>query len=310
MNAPALISAPATNAQTVRFLESEMTLGGDLGELRDSSPLRDDAAAMRQRLDEDGYLLIRGLHDRSQVQAAHREMIAPLVAAGAVASDGRIIPEGWKKGLGQGVGRGEAFRQVVEGPRVMGFFDHLLGQRAMTFDFKWTRAVGNGDATGVHIDIVYMGRGTPNLYTCWSPYADYAPANGVLAVLPGAHRAPGWQPVRDTYGRMDVDRDRVKGWFSGNPAKVAATYGGRWATTSFRAGDALIFGMWTPHASTTNVTDLVRITSDTRYQRANDPVDERWVARAGKEPIGHYAWHTGTPKSMEDAKREWGLVDA
>ena len=35
--------------------------------LRESNEIGDDAAALRQRLEEDGYLLLRGLHDRDAV---------------------------------------------------------------------------------------------------------------------------------------------------------------------------------------------------------------------------------------------------
>lgn len=45
-----------------------------LGELRDSSPLLDDPAALRARMAEDGYLLLRNFHDRELVLDARREV--------------------------------------------------------------------------------------------------------------------------------------------------------------------------------------------------------------------------------------------
>jgi len=38
------------------------------------------------------------------------------------------------------------------------------------------------------------------------------------------------------------------------------------------------------HASLDNQTDFVRLSSDTRYQRASQPADARWV---GENPAGH-----------------------
>ena len=178
----------------------------------------------------------------------------------------------------------------------------------MTFDFKWTREVGTGEATGAHLDTVYMGRGTPNLFTCWTPWGDINPEQGTLGILVGSHCLPGWEKVHQTYGKMDVDRDHVGGWFSNNPRHLASTYGGHWATTSFAAGDVLIFGMRTIHASTTNVTNRFRLTSDTRYQLATDPVDERWISKAGKPPIGHYGWNAAPQVPMLDKLKEWGLT--
>jgi hypothetical protein len=71
-------------------------------------------------------------------------------------------------------------------------------------------------------------------------------------------------------------------------------------------GDALIFGMFTMHASLNNESDRFRISSDTRYQLASEPVDERWV---GDQPLAHYAWHAEPDKviSMEEARSKWGV---
>jgi ectoine hydroxylase-related dioxygenase (phytanoyl-CoA dioxygenase family) len=61
-------------------------------------------------------------------------------------------------------------------------------------------------------------------------------------------------------------------------------YGGRWLSSEFEAGDVLIFGMFTIHASLDNHSPSIRLSSDSRYQLASEPVDERWV---GSNPIGH-----------------------
>src|SRR6478752_6300252 len=72
-----------TTAITVRFCERDLELGGRyLGELRDSNALLDDPSALRARLDEDGYLLVRGLHDPGQVIAARREMLESIASRG------------------------------------------------------------------------------------------------------------------------------------------------------------------------------------------------------------------------------------
>jgi len=46
----------------------------------------------------------------------------------------------------------------------------------------------------------------------------------------------------------------------------------------------LIFSMYTMHASLDNQTNRVRISTDTRYQLAADPIDGRWI---GETPIAH-----------------------
>ena len=83
-------------------------------------------------------------------------------------------------------------------------------------------------------------------------------------------------------GQLDVDRDRDNnpyggGWFSKNPAEVQQRFGGRWLTTEFQAGDALVFTMFTLHCSLDNTSNRIRLSTDSRYQLASAPIDERWV---------------------------------
>jgi ectoine hydroxylase-related dioxygenase (phytanoyl-CoA dioxygenase family) len=55
-------------------------------------------------------------------------------------------------------------------------------------------------------------------------------------------------------------------------------------TSEYRAGDALIFSMFTVHASLDNRSNRIRLSSDSRYQPASALADERWV---GPNPIAH-----------------------
>jgi hypothetical protein len=299
-------------ATTVRFGERDLEMGGKyLGEMREANPLLGDPAALRARLAEDGYLLVRGLHDREQVLEARREIFAEFAKQeafdpNAPRDDGVINPAGKKSGFvgGADVTKGPAFRRLVEGERVMSFFARLFGEPSLTFDYKWMRFVGHGEFTGAHYDNVYMSRGSTRLHTVWTPLGDTPIEQGPLAVLVGSHNLESYARVRGTYGQMDVDRDRVGGWFENDPSALVDRHGGRWATAEFRAGDALVFGMYTMHASLTNVSDRYRLTSDTRYQPAADPADERWV---GEKPKAHYGWWSGPQVPMAEKRTEWGV---
>lgn len=301
-------------ARCLRFLDNDMVHGPDaeLGELRSANHLLADLPALRAQFATDGYLLIRNLHPRDEVLTVRRQMLEILDRNGRI-DHSHPLDEAWiaaNPGVAAGGGIGDApgFIPQVEHPRLMEFFARFLDGQPLTYDFKWTREVGTGEATGAHLDVVYMGRGTPHLLTCWTPWGDIAPEQGTLAILVGSHRLPAWERVHATYGRMDVDRDHVDGWFSNDPRHLAATYGGQWATTTFSVGDVLIFGMRTIHASTTNTTPRFRLTSDTRYQLAAEPVDERWMSKAGTPPRGHYAWHAAPTVPMADKLQEWGLA--
>jgi ectoine hydroxylase-related dioxygenase (phytanoyl-CoA dioxygenase family) len=165
------------------------------------------------------------------------------------------------------------------------------------FDFTWMRAVAPGRATAPHGDVVFMGRGTHDLYTAWVPLGDVDYTLGGLMVLESSNNVA---TIRDEYARRDVDEycenqpeDREQalagkwtwnGALSDNPAQLREQLGGRWLTSTFRAGDLLTFSAYTIHGSIDNRADRIRLSSDSRYQLASAPIDERWI---GEAPIGH-----------------------
>ncbi len=284
----------------------EMEMGGKyLTTLKESNDILDDTNALRARMQEDGYLFIRGLHDPEQVIRAKNEYLTKMDAIGRLApgttlEEGIIGPEN-KGTMYQGLNLDmPELLSVVNSSKIMNFFDRFLGGETLTYDFKWARAIGNSSFTGAHYDIVYMGRGTKNLYTTWTPLGDVDYETGGLALCLGSQH---FDKIKQTYGEMDVDRDNVTGWFSENPIEIADQFGGKWATASFKAGDALIFGMYMMHASFSNQTNRYRISVDTRYQLASEPVDERWFG----QNKGHYAWGKGKTVSMEEARTKWGV---
>lgn len=277
-----------------------------LGTLRESNDLLGNMSALRARMEEDGYLLIRSLQPVEKVSAARQELLENLNANGQLDTqyplmEGIVSPNGRGAFLGgsKSLTRTPSFLSVVESPEIMGFFADFFESDVLTFDYKWLRVVGPGDFTGAHYDIVYMGRGTQNLYTCWTPLGDITMEMGPLAILVGSHR---FERIRETYGQMDVDRDNVAGWFSNDPIELVDKFGGQWQTTEFQMGDVLIFGMFTMHGSLNNVSNRYRLTTDTRYQRADEPVDERWI---GDNPMAHYAWGKGEVTPMEVMRERW-----
>ncbi|MFD0713512.1 phytanoyl-CoA dioxygenase family protein [Paenibacillus sp. GCM10027626] len=292
--------------------QKRLTMGSKyLTELRSSNELLGDGAALLRRLVEDGYLFIRGLHDRGKVMAARKEFLQKLQVMGrldltAPLDEGLINAENksamWGKSAAELQDDFPTFLEVVGGEATMRFFSELLGGPVLTYDYKWPRAIPRGGNTGAHYDVVYMGRGTKNVYTMWTPFGDTPYKLGTLALCLGSQN---FGKIRETYGEMDVDRDNVAtGWFTEDPLEIVDSFGGQWATAEFAAGDALIFGMYMMHASLNNETDRYRISADTRYQLASEPVDDRWM---GAKPKGHYAWGRTPAKSVADARKEWGV---
>ena len=281
-------------------------------ELNDSQSLLGDPAALRDRLFEDGYLFLRSVHDREEVLAARRSILERLskrgeIAADAPLMDGVIATDIDKQSTSSVRGnedlKNDLLRQVVYGTRILRFFEQLLGGPIVGLQFQWLRAAGTGARSAIHCDAPFMSRGSQRLLTCWTPLGDLTPEMGPLAICLGSHR---WRSVVETYGQSDVDRDLTNGAFTEDANELVDTFGGQWATADFRAGDVVIFGMHLLHASLTNQTDRFRISVDTRYQPAEDRVDERW---AGDCPRGHDRfWEPGVnlePIAVSRAK--WGV---
>jgi len=299
-------------AEVYAMGKRELTFGSNqLNELRDGTGLRDDVPRLRERLAEDGYLLLRNLLPRDRVAAARQRILAGLCESGevdtSVAIDyGRALPAA-RGGMFRdeaAMARSPELLGAVEAPELATFFEQLFGGAVATTTHKWVRATAPGGCTGAHMDVVYMGRGTQRLLTAWIPLGDINKPMGSLAVLPGSHRLPSFERVRATYGKMDVDRDNVGGWFSNDPLELVELGGVPWLTSDFSAGDVLIFTIYTMHMSLTNTSDRFRLTCDVRWQRADEAQDPRWF---GDSPLGHYAWMATPPKDMADARREWDV---
>ena len=161
------------------FLHQEVEVSTDL---RDSNDILDDPDALKERIAADGYLLIRELHDKAAVLTARRQILEKLAAKGMLAPDTALMDGIFNSAYPEPTSTGSmgnkaltqlpAFKAVVEGAPVMDFFKHFLGGEARSFDFKWLRTAGPGSGSPIHYDIVFMGRGTQALYSCWTPFGD------------------------------------------------------------------------------------------------------------------------------------------
>lgn len=291
----------------IRFGDRNISFpGSDMGEMHDCNQWFSDMATLYKQIASDGYLFIRGLIDRTTVLQARETVLEYLAKKEALVphtpSLEGVMPQGGKSVTMNDIAHNSKVLAVVEGKELYDFFKRFFGEPTLTFSKKWLRAVGNQKFTGAHMDSVYMGRGSVNLHTVWIPFGDIPAEQGTLAICPNSNHLESFARIRQTYGRMDVDRDLVEGWFSREPMEIVEKFGSQWLTANFSAGDVVIFGMNTMHASTTNLTNRFRLSCDVRFQPASDPVDERW-SKPGK---GHTAkkWQI---KVMSEARREWNV---
>ena len=310
------VDAPAPAARG-RALDRS---GDAFGWLSTSDLLTGDPEALRARLEQDGYLFVPGLLDREAVRAGRLELLARVQAAGALDAaypmeDGVLRPGADEFGLWQSYpSTSETLLSVLRGERMLSLFAGILGGEIRAYDFVWLRDQPRSHGVKPHCDIVFMGRGTRQVLTCWTPFGDIPLGGGGLMLLENSHRTAAARAAG--YLRRDVDsycsngpnagavRDGTMRWehwqqpatgreWEGELAEDAVAlreeWGGRWLTApEFRMGDVLIFTMGTVHAGTDNATNRLRLSTDSRYQRADADIDERWVAGVnGEAPVGH-----------------------
>jgi hypothetical protein len=294
-----------TDVPQLRATKRDLDLAPEsFGQLVSAQHLLDDPAALREQMDQEGYLYVPGLLHCDEVLAARRAIVEQLIAHDVLdlnypLMDAIAHPDAIGVGLPMLDYDHPALQHVLYTGPMMQFFERFLGGAVRHFDFSWVRAVTPGSGTDPHMDIVFMGRGTTKLYTAWTPMGDVPLTMGGLLILERSHTHT---RLNSNYGRKDVDSycankreegyDKMggggniasNGWLSSDAVKLRERLGGRWLTADFQTGDVLIFSMFTVHASLDNGSNAIRISTDTRYQLASEPVDERWI---GDNPIGH-----------------------
>jgi hypothetical protein len=285
-----------------------LIFGETIFPLRESNDILDDTDALKTRLVEDGYLLIRNFYDRDLILEARleilkfmaeREMLMPdapieeaLIGPDRIGTPGVGFPNRVIQGF-------EGFLNVVNSEKIMTFFERLLGGQILSLDHKWLRAIPTGSNTAAHYDVVYMGAGTKNLYTVWTAFSDVPLDMGPLAVCLNSHKH---EKLKATYGAADAHQDLLGGHFSSDPYEVMETLGFKWGSTPFNAGDIILFSMYFMHGSLDNASNRYRITSDTRYQLASEPPDERHMGDVPDViPKGM------NRKPMEEARARWRI---
>jgi hypothetical protein len=277
----------------------------NFGFLSDSTEWLGNPEALRARMEQDGYLFLPGFLDREEVKGARHAICQTLLAEGLLEDnsppDAALAKAGidpyFRPDIANGPESGKLIRNVIYGGRMMAFFDCFLGGKSTHYDYTWMRSVAPGKGTYPHCDVVYMGRGTKNLYTAWVPFGDVSLEVGGLILIEGSHHN---ERLRNTYCTLDVDtacQNRSNeselnaagypgfGALSFDLRSTREAVGGRLLTAKeFRMGDVLIFSIFTVHGSLDNQSKEIRLSTDSRYQLASEPLDERWV---GEAPPAH-----------------------
>lgn len=246
----------------------------EMPDFLDSTDLLNDGPALKQRLDDDGYLFIRGLLPAETILNV-RQRLLEIAGAGGWLDDSRAVgdavvnpsaackdPEETYMEVFRGMWADEELHRLRTHPAILDFFGRVFGEPALAHpmfvqrnifpkreDFDFT--------TGMHQDKVHIG-GSTN-HALWMPLGDCPREKGALAVAATSHKSGVLETkVGSGAGGMDIN----------------VPVPGQWVTGAFKAGDALIFADTAVHQALPNRTNELRQSFDARYQPASQPIAE------------------------------------
>jgi ectoine hydroxylase-related dioxygenase (phytanoyl-CoA dioxygenase family) len=233
-----------------------------------SNDLLGDDEALRQRMEEDGYLYVRGLVATDRITQLRERLLGLLAEHGWIADgerrgEARAISPPWREGddeyfeVYDELQRLESFHTLAHDDDLMAVMRAALGETAFPHPLKVGRLVFPSNplvTTPPHQDFL-NNQGTPSLTAAWIPLGDCTMSQGTLAILRGSHRF-GVLPLAFHMG--PGNRQAVV------PPEMLESL--TWVTSDMSAGDVLLFGALTVHAALHNATPNMRLSVDFRYQ--------------------------------------------
>lgn len=262
------------------------------------------------RLEEDGYLLLRGLLPREEVLRA-REVIADDLRKGGFVDEGTDKDN--EGGLRIKAGTEDpgpkllARQDLACHPDVLNVLEHRSLRALMarllspspttkTHPYKWLRAVPTSLHTGPHLDSTYFPSSQyPSLLTAWIPLGDLSPSLGTIVVATSSSLS--LAPVE-----LGSDGTR-SGWIEGVEGLETG-----WVTEWVRMGDVVVIGRERVHCSSVNVEGEWRLSCDTRWMGSGveEQEGERKEGESGSEEDGSDAYEDRSSEEDDPSGEEEG----
>ena len=282
-----------------------------IDEMVDSASLLDNPKALRARLDEDGYLFLKGVLDRDAVMAARQEVFQRLVHVGEIrepAIDGIATGDSKRTELEPDLGafwrsvsEGKNLRAASNGRDMQRIMSLIFGEPARNQDYIFLRAGAQGRATGLHFDYPFFTRAHDKVVTVWMPIGDVPVEDGPIVMVEGSNK---YRDLIEPMIGFDISKDNSrKADFGADAISFAKARGTRLLTRNFQAGDIALFGMYIAHGSLDNHSPInrVRLSCDLRWQPASLPLDERYFGNppAGTTGIGYGELNGAKPLTQD-----------
>ncbi|HEX7737484.1 MAG TPA: phytanoyl-CoA dioxygenase family protein [Ktedonobacteraceae bacterium] len=234
-------------------------------------------ASLREKYQQQGYLWLKHFFDREVILDFRRYFEETL------SSGEKTFFE---------IVRSQEYETFCTMPRLWQFYQaflkgqpHLHKRKLIRFTFP-----GLDYCTGGHYDLIYLRAGADTFCTSWIPLGDTPIEMGGLIYLEhsdalgrkleaefsvkNAHLSP--EERISAYNR----NMREGGWVSTNLAEMAERFNSRWLIADYEAGDMVVHSPYMIHAATQNwdPRGRMRLSTDIRFQRADDQLDPRWAS--------------------------------
>lgn len=285
----------------------------EIRELRVSNDAMDDAAELRHRIKDEGYLFFKRLQDPDKMWELRREMMTTIQRVGWLVADtdpmegiadvSKQCTEGdneYSAGYAE-VYKLESFHRSAHWPEVTDMMEKIMGRAIMPHPHKVARIwfpKYTEHTTPTHQDFVHFQGSFANL-TCWAPVGDCPLELGGLAVIPGSHKV---KRVLDHHFSLGAGSLVV------NPEEYSEEFEPVWHSTNYEAGDSLIFPALTIHQALPNYTeDKLRLSLDNRYMAVGDYVAEHMLDPHGPSQLEWEAVYQDW--QADDLKYYWHQYD-
>lgn len=272
--------------------------------------------SLQDQIGSEGYVLIRDLLPRSDLTQLLSTITQVLHAAGWLmpghnpldrAADINAAcgdPDPSFKRTYQEIFNLEPFHALPHHPALVRIMKMIVGEYLLIHPKPIGRLIfPHCERLTVHAhqDYRFMG-GDPECFTVWLPLHDCPAEVGPLRILRGSHRF-GYQAHDDA--NLHVPE-----------IPIGQAVGGDWVGGQINAGDVLIFHSLTVHAAAPNLSNLLRISLDCRFQdsrRAFNPANLVFAGESGKSWEKTYAhWRSddlkyywkGMPLVLQPSKEE------
>ncbi len=249
--------------------------------------------ALSERLRDHGYLLMKAQIDPEIIRGFRRYYFTALAPSGLVA-DGRqpvdgiagppdgLDPAGLRRRLFRTVVPGPEYHALCSTPRIRDWFRWFLGgevhlhrrkiiRHTRPNEHAETRTMGVGAATQAHYDLLYLREGSDHVLSMWIPLGDCPTSLGGLIYLEGSHR---WVQEEE---RVRFEK-RPAASITADLPSLAQVHDARWLYADYEMGDVMVHTAHIVHAALDNhdPEGRLRLSTDIRYQLANEQIDLRW----------------------------------